>query len=545
MKIKIREIVNKIIPKYIYAGKKDILNLNVTDQFKYLVFSLKLAAPNITRTVFSWSQPEGITSYVRLQNLTNPKSISVSINNFGCVVTNDGNIVCFGNNDTGQCSVPSGLTAANQVSCGYDHTVALLTDGSIIGWGATALGTGLNGTQVIQQQISSAGLTATKVEAGAQHALALLSNGDVVAWGRNESAQLSDPNVYWTWPKYPGFPSTWGGGYNTQGNSLYQYYQDRSSIYDGSARLYRCASATLNKRGDGCESPNASGLTAHWLWTSGGATMSPASLLASGLTLGWEFKTGAPYDYQFSRATTNDPTSINYGGGGWTAASGVTSALGTSAKKYTDISAGRSHNLLLATDGKIELWGLNFYYNVSGSGNHSADSRQDCPDGNCFKRTGSGSGKYDAILGQTIAYGDNTWETVKSFKTTSNSVYKIGTSYYGNIVLKPDGTVFAWDRNDCGECTNLSLPAGVTFAFVNGAYRHNLGIGIDGSLAISGCWYNDQVDGISAPYVPYVGSNKYVWAGGSKDWSMAQLNDGSVIAWGRSLSNITALKIYQ
>jgi len=547
MKIKIKENFNNISFIPITYQTINKFGLKIADKFKYLTLPVRISVPSILRSYLSWSQPAGITSYVSLINATNAKNISVSINNFGCVVTNEGKVVCFGNNDKGQCSVPSNLSNVKQVSCGYNHTIVLLNDGSIVGWGDTAAGMGINGTQVIQQQISSAGLTAIKIDAGAEHGIALLSNGDVVTWGKNESAQLSDPDKYWTWPGYPGFPTTWSGGYYQQAIDIYKYYPDKSSFYNdaSTARLYRCASGTLNTRGNGCESPNASGLTTHWLWNTGGTTMSPSSLLAAGLTLGWEYKTGAPYDYQFSRASTNDPTSINYGGGGWTAASGTTSALGTSAKKYTDISAGRSHNLLLSTDGKIELWGLNFYYNVSGSGGHTADTRQDCPDGNCFKRAGSGSGKYDATLGQTVAYGDNTWQTVKSLKTTTNAVSKIATSYYGNVVIKSDGTIFAWDRNECGECTNLTLPAGVTFAFVNGAYRHNLGIGIDGSLAISGCWYNIDVDGISAPYVPSIGSNKYVWAGGSKDWSMAQLNDGSVIAWGRSLTNITGLTIYQ
>jgi len=37
MKIKVREILNTIIPKYVYTGRKNILNLNVTDTFKYLI----------------------------------------------------------------------------------------------------------------------------------------------------------------------------------------------------------------------------------------------------------------------------------------------------------------------------------------------------------------------------------------------------------------------------------------------------------------------------------------------------------------------------
>jgi len=36
MKIKIRETLNTITPKYVYTGRKNILNLNIIDTFKYL-----------------------------------------------------------------------------------------------------------------------------------------------------------------------------------------------------------------------------------------------------------------------------------------------------------------------------------------------------------------------------------------------------------------------------------------------------------------------------------------------------------------------------
>lgn len=553
MKVKIREYSNVAVPKYEYTGNRNIFTLKITDKYKWLTLPVMITPTQVDNTPLEpeWIEYSVSNPYVLLNNITNPKSISISINNFGCLVTANGSVVCFGNNDSGQCTIPETIKTQNvkQVSCGYNHTIALLENGQMVGWGATALGMGEYGTQTIMSQISAAGLTVSKVDAGGQHGLALLSSGDVVAWGRNESAQLSDPNVYWTWPGYPGFPVSWGGGYNPQENDGFKYYKDKSTRVngDGSGRLYRCnpTSNYDNKRYNGCESLNRSTLPQHYLWTSAGTTVYPWAYVDSQAPTAWETTTGAPYDYQFSRATTNDPTNVNYGGGGWTAASGITSALGTSAKKYTDISAGRSHNLLLAQDGKIELWGDNFYYNVTGSGSHSLAAARNCPYGLCYRRIGSGYGTYYSLLGITVDYGDNTAPTVQQFKTTTNSVSKIATSYYGNVVIKSDGTIFAWDRNECGECTNLEFASGATFAFVNGAYRHNLGIDISGNLAISGCWVGENDEVLSAPYLPTIGSSKYVWAGGSRDWSVAQLNNGSVIAWGVTLAAIKGLTFYQ
>lgn len=48
MKIKIREILNTIIPKYVYTGRKNIFNLNITDRFKYLILPVRIVAPTIS-----------------------------------------------------------------------------------------------------------------------------------------------------------------------------------------------------------------------------------------------------------------------------------------------------------------------------------------------------------------------------------------------------------------------------------------------------------------------------------------------------------------
>jgi len=49
MKIKIRETLNTIIPKYVYTGRKNIFNLNITDKFKYLILPVRITAPALLR----------------------------------------------------------------------------------------------------------------------------------------------------------------------------------------------------------------------------------------------------------------------------------------------------------------------------------------------------------------------------------------------------------------------------------------------------------------------------------------------------------------
>lgn len=47
MKVKIRELSNTVIPKYIYSGNKDIFSLKITDKFKYICLPTKILAPQV------------------------------------------------------------------------------------------------------------------------------------------------------------------------------------------------------------------------------------------------------------------------------------------------------------------------------------------------------------------------------------------------------------------------------------------------------------------------------------------------------------------
>ncbi len=110
---------------------------------------------------------------------------------------NDGSVVAWGDNSKGQTSVPaaaqSGVTA---IAAGggaitwypyygaVGHSVALKTDGSVIGWGQNDDGQAL-------PVLAAAGSGVTAIAAGARHTVALKSNGDVIGWGSNAQGQLN------------------------------------------------------------------------------------------------------------------------------------------------------------------------------------------------------------------------------------------------------------------------------------------------------------------------------------------------------------------
>jgi len=97
--------------------------------------------------------------------------------NFSAALKSNGRVVVWGNNQQGQRSnVPVSLNDAVEIAVGHDFVTALKASGSFIGWGGNSWG----------QATVPAGnnlQTAVALSAGEDHSVALLSNGTIVIWG--------------------------------------------------------------------------------------------------------------------------------------------------------------------------------------------------------------------------------------------------------------------------------------------------------------------------------------------------------------------------
>jgi alpha-tubulin suppressor-like RCC1 family protein len=122
----------------------------------------------------------------------------------------DGTVMAWGDDQEGQLGngeietdsdvpVPvTGLTGVTAVSAGLAHSLALLRDGTVMAWGLDddgQLGTGpsRDASDVPELVQHLSGVTA--VSAGSQHSLALLSDGTVMAWGSNSAGQLGNNDI--------------------------------------------------------------------------------------------------------------------------------------------------------------------------------------------------------------------------------------------------------------------------------------------------------------------------------------------------------------
>ena len=80
------------------------------------------------------------------------------------------------------------------LTAGYEHSLALLDDGSVWAWGANGrgqLGDGSTTNRPYPVQLNHFA-DVTKIAAGMAHSVALGADGTVWAWGRNVSGQLGD-----------------------------------------------------------------------------------------------------------------------------------------------------------------------------------------------------------------------------------------------------------------------------------------------------------------------------------------------------------------
>jgi alpha-tubulin suppressor-like RCC1 family protein len=149
---------------------------------------------------------------VEVSGITTATSIALG-GSHSCAVLTDGTVKCWGLNLLGQlgdgtfqcvrCSgsgTPvevSGITTATSIALGYEHSCALLTDGTVKCWGSNGSGQLGDGTTTKRNTpVEVSGIsTATSIALGSGHSCALLMNSTVMCWGYNGSGQLGDGSV--------------------------------------------------------------------------------------------------------------------------------------------------------------------------------------------------------------------------------------------------------------------------------------------------------------------------------------------------------------
>jgi alpha-tubulin suppressor-like RCC1 family protein len=139
-----------------------------------------------------------------VSGLTDVTAIAAGFDH-GLALLSNGTVMAWGDNSYGELGngtttnsdipVPvSGLSGVTAVTAGGDDSLALLDDGTVVAWGDNSYGELGNGTTTSSDSpVAVSGLSGvTAVSAGLEHALALVSGGRVMAWGNDDAGQLGD-----------------------------------------------------------------------------------------------------------------------------------------------------------------------------------------------------------------------------------------------------------------------------------------------------------------------------------------------------------------
>ena len=345
-----------------------------------------------------------------------------------------------------------------QTSAGYAHSLALLSNGGVSTWGGNnygQLGDGTNNNRLLPEPISGFG-DVIDVVGGRDHSLALKSDGTVWAWGENTDGEL-------------------GNGTNTN-SSVPVKVSNLSGVVaiaaGDSFSLAIKSNGTVWAWGNNANGQLGNGTDADSNVPVQVSGLSGAIAIAAGSNHGVALKSdgtvwawGKNNDGQLGDVTLTDR---------WTP---VRSGLLTG---ITAISAGYAHNLALKSDGGVWTWGNNDYGQLGDATvlRKSTPGRVSGPADVGFVATG---GYYCFALksdGTGWAWGDNRYGQLGDGTTTqrnspvsvdfsgnsfaplagkvkryaaSNSILSAQCGFFHNLVVKSNGSVMAWGRNEFGQ----------------------------------------------------------------------------------------------
>lgn len=152
--------------------------------------TLTITVPASSSSVIGWGQQlvwnDNTGAYINLSPTTNLGAVvAVAIGELhSLALRSDGTVVGWGDNTYGQAGAPPEATNVIAIAAGMHHSVALRRDGRIVAWGRS---------NNYQQTAVPAHSNVIAIAAGANHSVAVQSNGVVFGWGRTDNGRSTPP----------------------------------------------------------------------------------------------------------------------------------------------------------------------------------------------------------------------------------------------------------------------------------------------------------------------------------------------------------------
>ncbi len=321
----------------------------------------------------------------------------------------DGNVWAWGRNDCGQAGDNSltdqltpiqvqGLSGITEIAVGASHNLALDSFGSVWAWGKNwdgQLGNGTLNTSAVPVQVFGLSDVVT-IAAGNFHSIALKGDGTVWTWGMNSSYQLGHGLGGTTDELVPGqVPNLFNvigiaGGYNftttlKQDKTVWSWGRnDRGQLGTGDTIDRTVATAAL--------------LTADVASVHGSLNSRAFAVMSNGSVWGWGYNSGFG-------AVGN--------GNGWDQPTPIKVF-----ENFVDLSSGKEHTIALATDASLWAWGRNM------------------------------EGEYGT--------GNTSYSTTPVSAANLADITAVAAGGYFTAILKANGTVWCWGSNHNGQLGNNS-----------------------------------------------------------------------------------------
>jgi alpha-tubulin suppressor-like RCC1 family protein len=315
-------------------------------------------------------------------------------------------------------SMVGSIATASQIAGGWDHTLAIKSDGTLWAWGLNGVGQLGDGTSITRYTPVQIGTDNTwiSVTAGYVHTIALKSSGTLWAWGQNSIGQLGDATTTnRISPVQIGTDNTWISVKSGRFHSL--ALKEDGTLWawgwNNYGQLGYSTIETCGIYGYCSTSPAQIGVDSDWVSIATGGYHSIA-LKSDGTLWTWGLNSFGELGYSSPDICTTSDGDFSCS---------IFPRQVVTDSDWVSTTAGEYHTLALKLDGTLWAWGRNDL------GQLGYTSTETC---------------------------SNPWYTLPctTFPTqveTNTSWSSIAAYGHHSLALKLDGTLWAWGRNPYGQ----------------------------------------------------------------------------------------------
>jgi len=500
---------------------------------------------------------------------TNWKQVSLGTF-YSAAIKTDGTLWTWGHNSYGQLgdntitdrSSPVQTIAYGtnwkQVSCGGGITAAIKTDGTLWTWGRNNFGQVGDNTITNRSspvQTIAYGTNWKQVSCGYDYTTAIKTDGTLWTWGKNYKGVLGDNTII---SRSSPIQTIAGGNSWIDVSANYviaAIYQETTTTTPApSGSLWSWGLNSDGQLGDNTITKKSSPVQTiaggnNWISLSKGFSYRTSAAIKSDGTL-WLWG-----DNDYTQGVLGDNTTIDK------SSPVQTITYGTN---WKEISCGHTNAVAIKNDGTLWNWGSNQVGQLGdGTNAHKSSPVQTIAGGTDWKQASAGGGQTAAIKNDGTLWlwgynfhgqlGDNT-----SIFSRSSPVQTItgGTNWkqvfcgnYHTAAIKNDGTLWTWGNNNYGQLgdsttTNRSSPiqtiaGGSNWKYVCAGYSNTLAVKTDGTLWAWGVNFHGQlgdntaVDKSSPVQTITFGTT---WQKVTAGTTIAAIKtDGTLWTWGKNL----------